>query len=243
MKIASVVSKIKPTIEENIKDIKSGMKEAKEHGADLVLFSECSLSGFIVGNNVMQDRKIAMKATDKRIYEICEYAKELQVNVGIGFLEDKDGGFYDSYAILLKDGSIKEIYQRCSDTWHIKDKGGMYIEGEAVRSLIVDGLCITILICGDLFDDVLCAMISALEADLCIVPMARCFEKSATEEMWLKEENEYIERAKMTETNVLLINQLMEKDDYFGGVSAITYNGKVESRLPIHTEGIHYLDI
>ncbi|MBR3840905.1 MAG: carbon-nitrogen hydrolase family protein [Erysipelotrichales bacterium] len=243
MKIASVVKRIKPTINENIEDIKQGMKEAKNNGADLVLFSECSLSGFIVGENVLMDRKVAMKATDKRIYDLCAYAKELQINVGIGFLEDKDGGFYDSYAIILKDGTIKEIYQRCSDTWHIKDKGGMYLEGEAVRSLVVDGLCITILICGDLFDDVLCAMISALETDLCIVPMARCFDKPATEKMWLEEEKEYIERVKLTETNVLLVNQLMDKENYFGGVSAITYNGTVESRLPINTEGIHYLDI
>lgn len=243
MKIASVVSRIKPTIEENINEIKAQMKIAKDNGAELVLFSECSLSGFIVGENVMMDRKVAMKATDKRIYDLCAYAKELQVNVGIGFLEDKDGGFYDSYAIILKDGTIKEIYQRCSDTWHIKDKGGMYIEGEAVRSLVVDGLCISILICGDLFDDVLCAMVNALEVDLCLVPMARSFPKPATEDMWLKEEKNYIDRVKLLDTNILLVNQLMDKGNFFGGVSAITMKGQVESRLPINTEGIHYLDI
>ena len=244
MKLACVVNKIRPTIEENIEEMKKAIIEAKQNGADLVLFSEMSLSGFIVGKNVLADRKVVMKPTDKRIYSLCEVAKEQSINVGFGFLEDKDGGFFDSYALIVRDGSIKEIYQRCSDTWHIKDRGGMYVEGEAVRSIMVDNdLCITFLLCKDLFDDVLCAMISALDADVCIVPMAHTLGHPATQKEWDEEEKEYLERVKLVDTNVILVNQLMEKGDYFGGVSAFTYKGEIDSRFPIHQEGIHYIEL
>lgn len=243
MKIASVVYKIKPTIDENIEEIKKQVKLAKENGAQMVLFSECALSGFTVGKNVIMDRKTALSVKDLKIKDLCQFAKDEGIHLGFGFLEFKDGGFYDSYAIVKSDGTIRDLYQRCSDTWHIKDKGNMYDQGDAIRSYEIDDLLMTTLISGDVHDEILPAMASALEADLCIVPMALTFQKKATNELWDAELKKFVTVAKSMNTNLLLINQLMDKDDYFGGVVAITADGKIESSLPIYTEDIHYLDI
>ena len=242
MKIASGVFK-SGTIDENLENMKRQMREAKENGAEVILFSECQLCSFCVGENVIADRKVAMSATDDRIKGLCELAKELELWVGFGFLELKDGGFYDSYAMIEKKGSIREIYRRVTKTWHKEVRGDMYCEGESVFSLSINGLCVSIMICGDLYDDILCAMVNSLEADICFIPMARCMDKKVTQAIWEKEEKEYIKQMAKLNTNVLIINQLYEKGDYFGGVSAICTDGSVESRLPIYTEGIHYLDI
>ncbi len=243
MKIASVVYKIKPSVNENIEEIKKQALEAKKNGADMVLFSECALSGFIVGKNVIMDRKIALSANELKIKDLCQFAKDEGLHLGFGFLQFKDGGFYDSYAIVKSDGTIRDLYERCSDTWHIKDKGNMYDEGDAIRSYEIDELIMTTLIGGDIEDEVLPAMASALEADLCLVPMAHTFQKKANEDLWNGKLKELSKIAKKMNTNLLVINQLMDKDDYYGGVAAITADGKMESSLPIYKEGIHYLDI
>lgn len=242
MKIASGVFK-SGTIEENLVKIKEQMVEAKQNGADMILFSECQLCSFCVGENVIADRKVALASNDERIKDLCEKAKELQIAVGIGFLEMKDGGFFDSYAIIEKKGTIREIYRRVSKTWHDDVKGDMYCEGESVFSLVIEGLCFSILLCGDLFDDVLCAMVNATDCDICFVPLARSMGKKITQKEWEKEEEAYRKQILKLNTNALLINQYYDNGDYFGGVSAICMDGSVESRLPIYTEGIHYLEI
>lgn len=242
MKIASGVFK-SGTMDENLAKMIDQIKEAKNHGAEIILFSECQLCSFCVGENVLADRKVALSATDARIKRLCELAKELEIAVGFGFLELKDGGFYDSYAIIEKKGTIREIYRRVTKTWHKEVRGDMYCEGDGIFSLVVNGLCISMILCGDLFDDVVCAMVNALDCDICFIPMARSMGKTITQAEWEKEEKEYCKQVLKLNTNALLINQYYEKGDYFGGVSAICADGSVESRLPIYTEGIHYLEI
>lgn len=242
MKIASSVFKTRATIAENLVVMKEQMVEAKNNGADMILFSECQLSGFRVGANVIHDRKLARSVKDNEILEICALAQELQLAVGLGFLELKDGGFYDSYAIIEKKGTIREVYRRLTKTWHEDVRGNMYCEGESIYSLVFDGVCFSILLCGDLFDDVACAMVNATDCDICFIPMARSFGHKATQAEWEKEEKEYIKQLSKLNTNALFVNQYMEEGDYFGGVSAICMDGTVESRLSIYTEGIHYLE-
>lgn len=237
MKIASVIEEIKQPLNANLESIAVKIKEASEAGAHMVLFPEGAISGFCYGLSVVSDCRMALSLKNAVFKNLSQLAKTYNVALGIGFLEEKDQGLYDSYIFFEKNGNCKDVYRRISSNWHLLDKGNKYVEGESVSSWVVDGLCFSILLGDDLMDEIGCAMVNALDVDICFVPMAKRLDQDL---------KKYQKQVKHLNTNALLINQLSKlpkQPEFNGGVFEINYKGELEHCLELNKNGILYTEI
>jgi predicted amidohydrolase len=95
---------------------------------------------------------------------------------------------------------------------------------------------VSILICGDLFDDTVKSRIDPRTQCL-LVPMARSFEgKSPHLDRWLKEERQaYLEEVKKTGLLTLMVNLLEDAklpEAAFGGALIVREDGEILAESP-----------
>ena len=82
-------------------------RSAAEKGADCVLFSELSLTGYFLKD---QTAEVAMKLDDERLAELAELSKT--TSIGAGFIERaKDGQIYNAYG-FWEDGELISVHRK-----------------------------------------------------------------------------------------------------------------------------------
>ena len=173
MKVA--VAQINPLLNElqaNISLHKELIKSAIDSSADLIIFPELSLTGYLLKDLV---QSIA-------INPLCsnhiEQLRELSHNIAIvfGFVErSKEGLFYNSAAHLAQ-GDIRYIHRKVYlPTYGMFDEGRYFAAGGSLRSYSANGGRFGILICED-FWHISASYIMALDgAQFLLVPTSSPF--------------------------------------------------------------------
>ena len=244
MKIASVVIKNSLDIDENIGMMISRAGEARSNGADMVLFSEGEISGRTYGNDSAADLKLAMEINDPRLGRISDFAMESGIIIGFGLLEASNGKLYNSYIMFDKEGKAKVHYRMINEDWHGKSEN--YDSGQSIKCWVIDDLAFSVLAGNDCLDEINQSMVSALDVDICFIPRARGFGDLKTGSLMDHHLLPYIEAVRNMNTNILMINQYLEKDGevlYYGGVTEINSSSEIENSLEIRREGILYTEI
>lgn len=243
MKVALVVNKIKSNMQENIKDILDYIKKAKEQNVDLVVFPEAAITGLCLTDNPLVDINFGLSIESDEINQICDAAKDNNINIAIGILERDIDKLYDTALFINRKGEIDLKYRRITDGWRDARQDSIYKEGNEIGVLNSEFGKICFLICGDLFDEELVNEVKNMKVDYLIFPFARCFEaKIDAKEKWENEEfKEYIEQIKKTNTVTLATNYLDES--YFGGAFVIDKDGSVISYFEVGKEGMLLTDL
>lgn len=251
MRAALSVTRVTPEVERNLQNILKSIAEAAQVGADLVLFAETALTGLITNGDPAHDlplgRVIPSLATDR----ICEAAKRHAIYVALGLVEREGDSLYDSAALVDPKGRIAMKYRRISLGWRDhKWDPSLYREGTEIPRVRTAFGSLAFLICGDLFDDDLCARVREMRVDYLLCPMSRNFDGNAYDQArWDREErHEYAGRAPLVGATLLLVNQLggdFEPDagDSFGGAMAVANDGRVIAELPLGKPGLLALDV
>jgi predicted amidohydrolase len=91
--------------EENLNIILSNTIEAKDNGADLIVFPECSLTGYIFNSReeALPYAETIPGPTTKKIVALC---KQLNVCVIFGLLEKDNDKLYNAAALISPEGVI-----------------------------------------------------------------------------------------------------------------------------------------
>ncbi|MEM5948468.1 nitrilase-related carbon-nitrogen hydrolase [Spirochaetia bacterium 38H-sp] len=100
--------------EENIKKIEQHIKSYKEKNPqdiDLLVLPELALSGYFFADKEEVIKIAENIDTGKNIKKLHEIAKKYRINIVTGFAEEEDGNFYNSAAMLRRDGG-KEVYRK-----------------------------------------------------------------------------------------------------------------------------------
>lgn len=84
------------------------MKEAKEHGADLILFPECFLTGY----ELPFTKEEALADSDENIKRICDAAAELQIGVVMTSMTKGEQKPQNSAFVIDKNGEILMKYSK-----------------------------------------------------------------------------------------------------------------------------------
>ena len=95
------------TLEDNLKTGRKGCIEAKEKGADIALFPEMWSDGYYLPQDESKLNKLAIKKDDPFIGEFQRLASELQMAIGVTFLEAHDPSPLNS--VIFFDRTGKEI--------------------------------------------------------------------------------------------------------------------------------------
>lgn len=102
---------------ENLREISLLAKRAKSLGCEAVCFPECVLTGYAPERAAER----GISGADAIISKTCELAKELQIDLLVGFVERSERGMYITHGLFRRDGS-RDFYRKT----HLGKKEALY---------------------------------------------------------------------------------------------------------------------
>lgn len=120
--------------EANINTIINSMIEAKELGAESIIFGEAFLQGFSSLKGIYDhDKGIAASIFSEPINRICKESRRLNLDVMLGYYE-KDRERISSSFLIIERGEIIYNYKRLTKGWEKESiKDSHYYEGQVVE--------------------------------------------------------------------------------------------------------------
>ena len=133
MEVRVALAQIAPRLGEvaaNLELAADRIRAARADGADLVVFPELALTGYLLADLVPE---VAMAASDERLTALSREAPG--VLVAIGFVEETADHRYTNSAVLLRDGAVigwhRKVYL---PTYGMFDEGRFTRSGDRVRT-------------------------------------------------------------------------------------------------------------
>lgn len=214
----------------------------------MVVFSEAAPTGFVGTGDADHDRGLAESIPGDATRLLGETARRTGIPIAFGLYErDGQGRLYDSGVLISPDGEIDLHYRRISPQWHRPDDDpGIYREGTEIPTVQAAFGRTCMILCGDLFDDVIMERVAGLCPELVLVPFAREFDSDVADAAaWYDVEiGVYAERAARTGATVALVNQIGPGEGrHFGGALVIGSGGSVLGCLDLMTEGLLFVDL
>lgn len=244
-----VVHSVDATVSATLDGMRGWVEDAATAGAEMVMFSEAALTGLVATGDPTSDRGLGEAVPATATEMLSAAARRWRIYVGFGLYERAGSALFDSAVLLRPDGNIALHYRRIDTRWHDqRADAAVYREGTEVPVATTPLGRVAVIICGDLFNDHVCALLPELNPDVVVVPMARGFDEDAPDEAaWATSEVEaYAERAAHLGLAMLLVNHLGPAalaGPSVGGAMAFSPRGELVGRLPIRTEGALAVDL
>lgn len=148
----------------NLVRIENALKEAKKQKANLVVFPESSILGWI--NPEAHQRATPIPGADADV--LCQFAKKYQLYLCIG-LDEKDGDQLFDSAILIDDqGKILLKHRKINVLPELMTPS--YALGKGVAAIDTKFGKIGLMICADSFQEDVLQDMRALQPDLLLIP-------------------------------------------------------------------------
>jgi predicted amidohydrolase len=233
-------------VEANLEKHLSLIKEARASGADLLLFPELSLTGY-----VLQDLASAVAhrpAPDDPIFRpLLEASRHLDLVVGF-VDEDIRNRFYIA-AVYLSQGQVVHVHHKVYlPTYGLFDEGRFFALGDGVRAFDTRFGRVGMLICEDFWHASPPYLLWLDGADLFLFTSASpgrgiSAEPQLESARWV----EHINRAyaSLFTSFVAHTNRVGFEDglNFWGGATVFDPNGEMIAKGPYHTEGLTVAEI
>ncbi|MDW8392476.1 MAG: carbon-nitrogen hydrolase family protein, partial [Oscillochloridaceae bacterium] len=198
------------------------LAEVAPHQPDLVCLPECAFTGYLYETQDFE--KFAEPIPGETTAIIAKLAQENQCYVCFGMLEKAKDGVYSSAVLVDKSGRVIHVHRKIIEQ-------PPFATGKEVKAVDTEFGTVSVLLCGDLFDDDVKARISR-DTDILILPLARSFDgKSPDLERWQNEERQaYVDEVKKVGVTGLIVNSLEDSslpEASFGGAMVVSPNGEV----------------
>ena len=163
----------------NLVRITNALEEAAQKQADIIVFPESSLLGWI--NPEAFQRATPIPGRESEI--ICELARKYKIHICIG-LDEKDGDkLYDSAILVDDNGKILIKHRKINVLPDLMTPP--YSVGEGVQTVQTRFGTIGVMICADSFSDNLLEIMQKKKPDLLLIPYG-----------WAAPENEWPDHGK-----------------------------------------------
>ncbi len=152
--------------------------EARQAGAQLLLFPELSLTGYRLGADIVQ---VAMKRWDPLIQELARAAGDM--TVVLGFVEEGTGAQYYNVAVALRDGELLHLHRKLNlPTYGNLEEGKLFASGRFIETFDAGGpWTASTLICADLWNPALVHLAMVHGATVLLGPVNSAVEAVSTE--------------------------------------------------------------
>jgi len=207
---------------QNLRHLEVRLEEIASHRPDLVCLPECAFTGYVYSQEELE--RFAEPIPGQTTAVVSRLAQQQHCSICFGMLEKAQEGVYSSAVLINAVGQIVHVHRKIIEQ-------PPFVTGSEVRAVDTDFGKVSILLCGDLFDDDVKAKVSP-ETHLLILPLARSFDaKSLDLQRWLNEERQaYADEVKKTGIMGLLVNSLEDSslpEACFGGAMVISPTGEV----------------
>lgn len=141
------------------------LEQATEAHADLAVFPELSLSGYLLGHGVLE---LAMTLDDPRLEPLRQASRQLAILVGLP-LREEHGGIANA-AVLLEGGEVVGVHRKLYlPTYGMFDEGRYFLPGRSLAPLLWPKAHLGVLICEDAWHPSTASVLVRRGADLLLI--------------------------------------------------------------------------
>jgi predicted amidohydrolase len=235
-------------LEDNLAHHHQLLDDARSRGADLVVFPELGLTGYL-----LQDLagEVAMRRDDRRLVELAAATGGLSAVVS--FVEESDDHRLFIAAALLEDGRIRHVHRKVYlPTYGLFDERRFFAAGNALRAVRSArlGLTLGICVCED-FWHLASAQLLALDGAGVLINVSSSpgrdvaainVEGLGTAASWRALNRTY---AQLTTSYVVFVNRVGvdESFTFWGGSEVVGPSGTTVFQAPLHDEGLYLAEI
>jgi predicted amidohydrolase len=229
-------------VEANLRRAIEVVAEAKDEGADLVVFPELSLAGYALKEF---STDVAIDARSEPILSLAEEAGEM--GVVVGFCEEGRGFHVYNSAAYLEGGSLLHLHRKLYlPNYRIYEERKHYNPGQSLRAFDTRLGRMAILICNDAWQPFVPFIAVQDGAQVLIIPANSGFypypELLNTKEYWRDITRFY---ARMLESYVIFVNRIGEEENlvFLGYSHVVDTWGRVVAEGPGREEALITVDI
>jgi predicted amidohydrolase len=236
------------TLEENLDCHEARLIEAVAGGADLVVFPELGLTGYL-----LQDLagEVAMRADDPRLLRLARAAGDAAAVVS--FVEESEDHRLFISAGLLEGGEVRHVHRKVFlPNYGLFDERRFFATGTALRAVGSERLRVRlgICICED-FWHLATPQLLALDGAQVIINVSSSPGRDlalvnetglGTAESWRAINRVY---AQLTTSFVIFVNRVGvdESITFWGGSEVVAPDGTTVFSAPLHEEGLFLVDL
>lgn len=229
-------------VDANFELARQAIREAREKGADLVVFPELSMTGYSLGQ---VSEEVSIEASDPRITELAEEAGD--VSVVIGFHEDGSGVRTYNSAAYLEGGQILHLHRKLYlPTYGIFEERKHFSPGQNMRAFTSRFGRMAMMICNDAWQPALGFLAVQDFARVLLIPTNSADSRFPgdldTTEYW-RDITEFYGR--MYECYVVFVNRVGSEGDldFWGNSHVVDPWGQTIVEAPLRKEAIVTADL
>jgi predicted amidohydrolase len=234
-------------VEENLARHRAVLEEARDGGANLIVFPELGLTGY-----VLQDlaADVAMRLDDPRLAALV--AETRAVSAVISFVEESADHRLFIAAALVEDGSIRHVHRKLFlPTYGLFDERRFFAAGDLLRAVPSElGAGIGLGICEDFWHMAVPQLLALDGAQVLInVSSSPGRDLASTNEVGLGTATSWRTMmrtyAQLTTSFVVFCNRVGvdESITFWGGSEVIGPSGEVLLSAPLYDEGVFTVDV
>jgi predicted amidohydrolase len=223
----------------NLRHFEQRLAEIARHQPDLICLPECAFTGYLYEESDLE--KFAESIPGETTAVISRLARENHCYICSGMLEKAKEGIYSSAVLFDKFGKIALVHRKISEQ-------PPFATGNNVQVIDTELGRLSILLCGDLFDDAVKNKLGDKQAEFLLLLLARSFDgKSPDLERWLKEERQaYADEVRKVGSTALIVNSLEDSslpEASFGGAMIISPDGEILAESTHGTDEVLLFDL
>jgi len=150
----------------NLQHMKSQAAEAAQAGAELILFPELAVTGYLAADRIAA---LSERTTGRSVQYLSDAAKRISIAIAFGFAEETADTMYNSLVVLAKSGELVGLYRK-THLWDTEKRWAS--AGETVATFPLAGVSMGGWICYDTRFPELARMAFLQGAEICLVPTA-----------------------------------------------------------------------
>ncbi len=234
-------------LEDNLERHHALLAEARQGGADLVVFPELGLTGYLLQD---LNAEVAMRLDDPRLAALASDTKGLSAVVG--FVEESDDHRLFIAAALLEDGELRHVHRKVFlANYGLFDERRFFGSGSILAATPSRlGLSLGICICED-FWHLATPNLLALDGAQVLINISSSpgRDVAAVNEVGLGTATSWRTLARtyaqLTTSFVVFVNRVgvEESITFWGGSEVISPTGATLFQAPLHDEGLFFVEI
>ncbi|MEA2025655.1 MAG: nitrilase-related carbon-nitrogen hydrolase [Chloroflexota bacterium] len=224
------------------------LAEARAHEADLVVFPELGLTGYLLQD---LNAEVAIRRDDPRLLELARAAEDMSTVVS--FVEESSDHKLFISAALLEAGAVRHVHRKVFlPTYGLFDERRFFAPGSTIRATTSErlGLRLGISVCED-FWHLATPQLLALDGAQVLINISSSPGRDVaavnelglgTAESWRSLNRTY---AQLTTSYIIFVNRVGvdESITFWGGSEVVAPDGDSVFRAPTHDEGLYIAHI
>lgn len=221
-------------VEAALSCIESFSRRPESEGADLLLFPECFLQGYLLEPAHLD--RYALDLTSRSFRSVLERLSSIRQTLVFGVIERSSEAYFNS-AVVVRQGALEGAYRKC----HLMSAERLFRAGDVCPTFDLNGVTYGINICYDTNFPDAAQGVAAKGARVLLVPSQNMMKRDAAEAWKFRHHAVRSKRARETGMWLVSADVTGARDEgrlAYGPTSVMNPQGDVVAQVPTMTVGM-----